>query len=173
MERQQSRASVRMPFWQSRSLSRELAPYTEEFLSISISPICSALPSAVLPRLTINLFSGGKHAGQQVSIQDVLIIPMSPQTIDGALVSAFDIYQSAAELGLQKYGMRLLTADEGGLAPPCGPVSRCWIWRWNRSSEAGYVPGKDVFLGIDVAATHFYEGSTIQGSIQRFWIALE
>ena len=72
-----------------------------------------------LPRLTINLFSGGKHAGQQVSVQDVLIIPMSAQTIDETLVCAFDVYQAAADLVLRKYGMRLLTADEGGLAPPC------------------------------------------------------
>jgi len=45
-----------------------------------------------LPRLTINLFSGGKHAGQQVSVQDVLIIPMSARTIDEVLVTAFDVY---------------------------------------------------------------------------------
>src|ERR1700675_3561869 len=56
-----------------------------------------------LPRLTINLFSGGKHAGQQVSVQDVLIIPMSARTIDEILVSASDVYQAAAELVLQKY----------------------------------------------------------------------
>src|SRR6266849_2195154 len=73
----------------------------------------------VLPPLTINLFSGGKHARQQVSVQDVLIIPMSARTIDEVLVSAFDVYQAAAYLILRKYGMRLLTADEGGLAPPC------------------------------------------------------
>ncbi len=63
----------------------------------------------VLPRLTINLFSGGKHAGQQVSVQDVLIIPMSAKSIDEILVSAFDVYQAAADLILRKYGMRLLT----------------------------------------------------------------
>ena len=72
-----------------------------------------------LPRLTINLFSGGKHAGQQVSIQDVLIIPMSAGTIDETLVCASNVYQAAADLVFGKYGMRLLTADEGGLAPPC------------------------------------------------------
>ncbi len=115
-------------------------------------------PVRVLPRLTINLFSGGKHAGQQVSIQDVLIIPVSPQSVDGALVSAFDIYQSAAELVFSKYGMRLLTADEGGLAPPCGSSEQMLALAVESIERAGYVPGKDVFLGIDVAATHFYEG---------------
>src|ERR1700692_3382451 len=111
----------------------------------------------VLPRLTINLFSGGKHAGQQVSVQDVLIIPMSARTIDEVLVSAFDVYQAAADLILRKYGMRLLTADEGGLAPPCRSAEEMLGLAVEAIERAGYSPGKDVFLGIDVASTHFYQ----------------
>ncbi|MGC1296846.1 MAG: enolase [Alloacidobacterium sp.] len=114
-------------------------------------------PVTTLPRLTINLLSGGKHAGNQVSIQDVLIIPISPQTIGEVLVSAFDIYQSAAELVLQKYGMRLLTADEGGLGPPCKSAELMLDLAVEAIERAGYAPGRDVFLGVDVAATHFYQ----------------
>jgi len=112
----------------------------------------------VLPRLTVNLFSGGKHAGQQVSIQDVLIIPMSARTVDEALVTAFDVYQAAADIILRKYGMRLLTADEGGLAPPCRSAEEMLDLAVDATEQAGYRPGKDVFLGIDVASTHFYRG---------------
>lgn len=115
-------------------------------------------PLSKLPRLTINLFSGGKHAGHQISIQDVLMIPISPQTIDGVLVSAFDIYQASADLILRKYGMRLLTADEGGLAPPCRSAEEMLGLAVEAIGDAGYVPGKDVFLGVDLAATHFYQG---------------
>jgi enolase len=110
-----------------------------------------------LPRLTINLFSGGKHAGQQVSVQDVLIIPMSARTINETLVCAFDVYQAAAELILRKYKMRLLTADEGGLAPPCKSAEEMLALAVEAIDRAGYSPGKDVFLGVDVAATHFYQ----------------
>jgi enolase len=114
-------------------------------------------PVTILPRLTINLFSGGKHAGNQVSIQDVLIIPISPQTIGEVLASGFDIYQTAAQLVLQKYGMRLLTADEGGLAPPCKSAEQMLDLAVEAIERAGYAPGRDVFLGVDVAATHFYQ----------------
>jgi enolase len=114
-------------------------------------------PVTILPRLTINLLSGGKHAGNQVSIQDVLIIPISSQSISDVLASAFDIYQSAAELVLQKYGMRLLTADEGGLAPPCKSAEQMLDLAVEAIKRAGYIPGRDVFLGVDVAATHFYQ----------------
>src|SRR5258708_6450176 len=114
-------------------------------------------PVNVLPRLTINLFSGGKHAGQQVSVQDVLITPMSARTIDEVLVSAFDVYQAAADLILRKYGMRLLTADEDGLAPPCRYAAELMRLGVEAIEQAGDPPGKDIFLGIDVAASHFYQ----------------
>jgi enolase len=110
-----------------------------------------------LPRLTINLFSGGKHAGRQVSIQDVLIIPMSAKTVDEALVAASDVYRAGAELVFQKYGMRLLTADEGGLAPPFNTVAEMFALAVESIERAGYAPGKDIFLGVDVASTHFYK----------------
>jgi enolase len=116
-------------------------------------------PIHALPRLTINLFSGGKHAGQQVSIQDVLIIPMSSQTIDEALVMASDVYRVAAGLVFQKYGMRLLTADEGGLAPPCNTVEEMFALAVESIERAGYIPGNDIFLGVDVASTHFCKGN--------------
>src|ERR1700677_1973308 len=115
------------------------------------------VPANTLPRLTINLFSGGKHAGQQVSVQDVLIIPMSACKIDESLVAAFNVYQAAAGLILKRYGMRLLTADEGGLAPPCRSAEEMLSLAVEAIEQAGYTPGKDVFLGIDVASTHFYK----------------
>jgi enolase len=124
-------------------------------------------PVEALPRLTINLFSGGKHAGQQVSIQDVLIIPMSARTIDEALVAASDVYYAAADLVFKKYGMRLLTADEGGLAPPFKTVDEMFMLAVESIERAGYVPSRDIFLGVDVASTHFYnkEKYAIDGGV--------
>jgi enolase len=142
--------AVSVAFARAHALSRGV-PLYQHFAEMLGSPIHA------LPRLTINLFSGGKHAGQQVSIQDVLIIPMSSQTIDEALVMASDVYRVAASLVFQKYGMRLLTADEGGLAPPFKTVEEMFSLAVESIEQAGYVPGKDFFLGVDVAATHFYK----------------
>lgn len=109
-----------------------------------------------LPRLTINLFSGGMHAGKQVAIQDVLIVPASAPTIDESLAMAYDVYQAAAEQILKRYGMRLLTADEGGLAPPCDSAEELIEIAVVAIKKAGYRPGSDVMLALDVAASHFY-----------------
>jgi enolase len=87
--------AVSIAFARAQALQRQLPLYRHfsEMLGSSAD---------ALPRLTINLFSGGKHAGQQVSIQDVLIIPISAQTVDQALVAASDVYQVAAELAVRR-----------------------------------------------------------------------
>lgn len=141
--------AVSVAFARAHALHRGTPLYRHfaEMLASSIDAI---------PRLTINLFSGGKHAGNQVSIQDVLIIPMSAKTLDEALVVASDVYHAAAELVLQRYGMRPLTAAEGGLAPPFANVEDMFALAVEATEQAGLVPGKDVCLGVDVASTHFY-----------------
>ena len=144
--------AVSVAFARACAMSRKV-PLFQHFADMQHAP------ANALPRLTINLFSGGKHAGQQVSIQDVLIIPMSARTIDESLVSTYDVYQAAANLILKKYGMRLLTADEGGLAPPCRSAEEMLGLAVEAIEQAGYAPGKDFVLGIDVASTHFYEGN--------------
>ncbi len=108
------------------------------------------------PRLTINLFSGGEHAGKQIPIQDVLIVPSSPESIDQSLVMMSRIYQAAAEIGLERYGMRLLTADEGGLAPPFPDAESMLEAAVTAIGNAGYQPGRDAHLALDVASSHFY-----------------
>lgn len=111
-----------------------------------------------LPRPTVNLFSGGKHAGGQVSIQDVLIVPVAASTVDEALATVYAVYQAAAELCRERYGMRALVADEGGLAPDFPSVETMIADAVTAIERAGFTPGAEVSLCIDVAASHFYEG---------------
>jgi enolase len=114
-------------------------------------------PLATLPRPTINLFSGGKHAGGQVPIQDVLVVPAAATTMDDALATTVAVFQAAAELVQRKYQMRTLTADEGGLAPPFADAAAMLDDAVEAIRAAGYTPGREVALAIDVASSHFYE----------------
>jgi enolase len=113
-------------------------------------------PPAHFPRLTINLFSGGRHAGKQVAIQDVLIVPSAARSIDESLVMMNDIYHAAADRTFAHYGMRLLTADEGGLAPPFEDSEAMLQAAVAAIESAGWQPGRDVHLALDIAASHFY-----------------
>ncbi len=109
-----------------------------------------------LPRVTINLFSGGKHAGGQVEIQDVLVVPASAMTVDEALAATYAVFQAAAKLTAAKYNVRALRADEGGLAPPFPDEETMLSDAVEAIRAAGYEPGKDVSLAVDVASSHFY-----------------
>ncbi len=111
---------------------------------------------STLPRPTINLFSGGKHAGQQVPLQDVLIVPAATQSFADALAMMFEIYQCAAELVARKYEMRLLRADEGGLAPPFADAAAMLEDAVTAIQASGLRPGRDASLAVDVASSQFY-----------------
>ena len=119
----------------------------------STSPTCIGRSRCdTLPRLTINLFSGGKHAGGQVPIQDVLRRPRRAPTIDEGLATIYAVYQAAAELTQRKYGMRPLTRRRGRARaavperrgdarrrgrgdPRRRASSRAATWRWRSTSR--------------------------------------
>jgi enolase len=118
--------------------------------------------ATAFPRLTINLFSGGKHGGGQVAVQDVLVVPSGPASIDESLVLMSEVYNAAADLIYDRYGMRLLTADEGGLAPPFENTETMLQTAVEAIRNGGYVPGQDAHLALDVAASHFYADGSYQ-----------
>jgi enolase len=118
---------------------------------------CLGPPPKTLPRPAMNLFSGGKHAGGQSPLQDVLVLAASANTIDETLAMMYDIYQCAAELTAKKYGMRLLRADEGGLAPPFPSAEAMLEDAVAVIRAAGFKPGEQIVLAIDAAASHFYQ----------------
>ena len=109
-----------------------------------------------LPRPFVNLFSGGAHAGRQVSIQDVQIVPLAAATLDDCLASVAEIYVLAAELCGERYGMRLLRADEGGLAPPVNDSEELLTLAVEAIDRLVSGRGVDMALAVDVAATQFH-----------------
>jgi len=113
-------------------------------------------PLRTLPRTTINLFSGGKHAGELCPLQDILVVPVSATTIDQSLADTFAVYQSAAKLIAKKYDMRPLSADEGGLAPIFPNPEAMFADAVEAILQAGLRPGHDVALAVDVASSHFH-----------------
>ncbi|MFM9105973.1 MAG: phosphopyruvate hydratase [Chloroflexota bacterium] len=116
----------------------------------------AGLQPDAMPRPTINLFSGGKHAGGQVSIQDVLIVPVAARTTAEALAATYAVYQAAADAMRRDSGVRALVADEGGLAPDFPGPEAMIAAAVAAIEEAGYRPGDEVALAVDVASSHFH-----------------
>jgi enolase len=117
------------------------------------------LPDGVptLPRLSVNLFSGGKHAFGQVAIQDVLIVPSPGWSVAASLAAIYDVYQTAAEIIAKRYNATALTADEGGLAPPFQTSIEMLETAAESIESTGYKLGSELSLAVDVAASHFVQ----------------
>jgi enolase len=110
-----------------------------------------------LPRLSVNLFSGGKHAFGQVGIQDVLIVPAPGSSVAASLAVIYDVYQMATEIIGKRYNAPALTADEGGLAPPFQTSLEMLETAAESIESAGYKLGSELCLAVDVAASHFVQ----------------
>jgi enolase len=110
-----------------------------------------------LPRLSVNLFSGGKHAFGQVAIQDVLIVPSPGWSVAASLAVIYEVYQTAAEIIGKRYNAPALTADEGGLAPPFQTSIEMLETAAESIESAGYKLGNELCLAVDVAASHFVQ----------------
>ena len=141
--------SVSLAFARAQAAQREVALYRH------FADIAGTAPR--LPKPMINLYSGGKHAGGQVAIQDVQVVVPSATSVRETLAVVSDVFRAAARRLLDKYNMRLLTADEGGLAPPFASSQEMFVEAVAAVEAAGYSPSEDVALTVDVAASHFFE----------------
>ena len=120
-----------------------------------------------LPAPMINLFSGGAHGGGQTAIQDVQLVMPAAASMRRSLEITSDIFRAAARLCADRYGMRLLTADEGGLAPAFASSEAMLATAVDAIEAAGYQPGSQVALTVDVAASQFHSpaGYAIDGEL--------
>ena len=114
----------------------------------------------MVPLPMVNMISGGLHAGGNLDFQDVLVMPVGAEDYASSLEWAVRIYRRLGEL-LGEAGFEgRLVGDEGGYGPRL-PGNRAAVEMVLAAIEkAGLVPGKDVMIALDVAATHFHEEGT-------------
>ncbi len=110
-----------------------------------------------LPMPLMNIINGGKHAGNNLSFQEFMVIPAGFKTFKDSLRCGVEVYH-ALRLRLEaKYGKSAINVgDEGGFAPPINSVEEALGQVNDAVEEAGYSPGQNVILGTDAAADSFY-----------------
>lgn len=113
----------------------------------------NAAPS--LPMPMVNILSGGAHAAQSMDLQDFLVIPIGAASFNDALRMVLQIRRSADEVCTHR-GLPTLLADEGGLSPACKRAIDALDLVVEAIESAGFVPGRDVAIAIDVAASGLY-----------------
>ncbi len=110
-----------------------------------------------LPVPMLNIINGGKHAGGNLKIQEFMIIPAGAPSFSECLRMSSEVYMSLKSMLKKKYGVGAINlGDEGGFAPPLDTAAEAMETIVSAVSDAGYTPGKDVFLALDAASSEFY-----------------
>lgn len=110
----------------------------------------------LLPLPEIQIFGGGAHAGRRLDVQDFLIIATGADTYEEALLITHNIYHAAGEL-LKEKGLLRGVADEGGYWPEFPSDAVALEMLVESIERAGYTPGQDAAISLDIAASEFYD----------------
>ena len=111
-----------------------------------------------LPRPMMNIINGGAHADNKLDFQEFMIIPMADTIHDRVRIGA-EVFHNLKKV-LNSKGLATGVGDEGGFAPDLQSNSEGFELIMEAINKAGYVPGKDVNIAIDVAASEFYDKET-------------
>ncbi len=109
-----------------------------------------------MPVPMMNIINGGAHATGGADIQEFMIIPVGAKTFREALRYGAEVFHALKAI-LHKRGLTTTVGDEGGFAPALGSNEGALKVIVEAIEAAGYVPGADVAIGIDAAASEFYK----------------
>lgn len=112
-----------------------------------------------LPVPMMNILNGGEHADNNVDVQEFMILPVGAKSFREGLRMGAEVFHSLKKV-LGEKGLACGVGDEGGFAPNLDSNRAALELIVEAISKAGYEPGKDVMLGLDVAATEMYNKET-------------
>jgi enolase len=112
----------------------------------------------VLPAPMANVINGGAHSDAPIDFQEFMIMPLGLPTFSEGLRAITETFH-ALKAVLKKRGLSTAVGDEGGFAPKLNSVEDALESMLQAIKDAGYKPGKDIYLALDVAASEFYDGN--------------
>jgi enolase len=112
-----------------------------------------------LPVPMMNVINGGAHANNSLDLQEFMLIPLGAQSLREAIRCGAEIFQTLKRV-LHGRGMPTTVGDEGGFAPNLDSNEAALTLVMEAIEAAGYAPGKDVSIGLDCAASEFFENGT-------------
>jgi enolase len=138
------------------AVSLAVARTAANYLNIPLYKYLGGIESRVLPVPMMNVINGGKHADNNLDIQEFMIVPIKFPSFREALRAGCEIY-AKLKLILKERGMNTSVGDEGGFAPYLKSNIEAIDILLETIQKAGYRPGVDVFIAIDAAASSFYD----------------
>ena len=114
-------------------------------------------PAQVLPVPMFNILNGGAHANNSVDVQEFMVMPLGARTFSDGLRMGTEVFHTLRTV-LHERGLSTAVGDEGGFAPELDSNEQALDLVVEAIERAGFKPGKQVAIALDVAATELYEG---------------
>ena len=137
-------------------VSMAVARAAADYLGLDFYRYIGGMNAKVLPVPMMNIINGGAHADNSVDFQEFMIIPANFKTFKEAIRCGAEVFHNLKKV-LAKKGYVTAVGDEGGFAPNLKSNEEALQTIVEAIKQAGYTPGKDVFLAMDVAASEFYD----------------
>ncbi len=140
-------------------VSMAAARAAADFLGVELYQYLGGFNTKQLPVPMMNIINGGSHADNNVDFQEFMILPVGAKNFKEAIRMGAEVFHNLKSV-LKKKGYNTGVGDEGGFAPNLGSNEEALQVIMEAIEKAGYVPGKDIFLGMDVASSEFYNKET-------------
>ena len=150
-------------------VSLAVAKAAADSLGIELYQYIGGINGTKLPVPMMNILNGGKHSDNNISIQEFMIMPIGDITFCERLRRGAEIYHTLKKV-LKEKGFSVAVGDEGGFAPNLENEEQALDVIIEAIKKAGYEPGKDVVLALDIASTEMYaEAKKIGKDGYYFW----
>lgn len=140
-------------------VSLAVAKAAANYVGLPLYRYIGGVNAKELPVPMMNILNGGKHADNNVDIQEFMILPAGASSFAEALRMGAEVFHNLKGV-LKKKGYNTAVGDEGGFAPNLRSNEEALEVIVEAIHKAGYKPGEDVFLGLDVAATELFKDGT-------------
>ncbi|PQP79839.1 phosphopyruvate hydratase [Candidatus Phytoplasma phoenicium] len=148
-------------------VSLAAAKAAANFLDLELYQYIGGISPKQMPVPMMNVINGGAHASNNVDFQEFMVLPTGAPNFHEALRCGVEIFHHLGKI-LKKKNLPTTVGDEGGYAPDLKSNEEALQIILEAIVSAGYTPGKDVFLGMDVAASEFFDSKK-----QRYKLASE
>ena len=140
-------------------VSMAVARASADELGLPLYQYIGGVNAKQLPVPMMNILNGGEHADNSVDVQEFMILPVGAPSFKEGLRMGAEVFHSLKKV-LSERGLACGVGDEGGFAPNLGSNREALELIVEAIKAAGYEPGKDVMLGLDVAASEMYNEET-------------
>ena len=137
-------------------VSMAVAHAAADYLDMPLYQYLGGFNAKQLPVPMMNILNGGEHADNNVDIQEFMVMPVGAESFRHALRMGAEIFHNLKSV-LKDKGYNTAVGDEGGFAPNLGSNEEALSTILEAIEKAGYQPGKDVLLAMDVASSEIYD----------------